>query len=77
MKQRLGIAQAIMEKADIIILDEPTNALDEDGIELIHKLILEEKKRGAIILIASHNKYDIDILSDIKLRMNGGKLIIE
>ena len=77
MKQRLGIAQAIMEKADIIILDEPTNALDEDGIELIHKLILEKKKRGAIILIASHNKYDIDILSDIKLRMNGGKLIIE
>lgn len=77
MKQRLGIAQAIMEKADIIILDEPTNALDEDGIELIHKLILEEKKRGAIILITSHNKYDIDILSDIKLRMNGGKLIIE
>lgn len=77
MKQRLGVAQAIMERPDIIILDEPTNALDENGVKLVHDLILREKSRGALILLSSHNKHDIESLSDYKLKMNGGKLIIE
>ncbi len=64
MKQRIIFAQAIMEKPDILLLDEPTNALDEDGVNLIRQLIEEEKNRGALILIASHNKEDIKILSD-------------
>lgn len=64
MKQRLIIAQAIMEKPDIILLDEPTNALDENGVEEIRNIIQDERKRGAIILIASHNKEDIKLLSD-------------
>jgi len=72
MKQRLGIAQAIMEKPDLIILDEPTNALDEDGISLIRNILIEEKKRGATILIASHNKDDIELLSDCKFKMEQG-----
>ncbi|MEG7730060.1 ATP-binding cassette domain-containing protein, partial [Listeria monocytogenes] len=51
MKQRLNIAQAIFEKPAVILLDEPTNAIDDQGIELINQLLLEEKKRGATIII--------------------------
>lgn len=74
MKQKLGIAQAIMEKPDIIILDEPTNALDEESVENIRKIIKEEKERGAVVLIASHSKEDIELLSDLKFKMDCGKL---
>ncbi|KAA5806341.1 ATP-binding cassette domain-containing protein [Thermoanaerobacterium thermosaccharolyticum] len=75
MKQRLAIAQAIMERPDIIILDEPTNSLDENGVQLVREILLEEKKRGALILIASHNKDDIDILSDVKYKVDDGSVI--
>ncbi|MFU0782774.1 MAG: ABC-type multidrug transport system, ATPase component [Thermoanaerobacterium thermosaccharolyticum] len=75
MKQRLAIAQAIMERPDIIILDEPTNSLDENGVQLVREILLEEKKRGALILIASHNKDDIDILSDVKYKVDNGSVI--
>lgn len=75
MKQRLNIAQAIFEKPDIILLDEPTNAIDDQGIELVNQLLLEEKQRGATIIIASHHKEDIEPLCDICLRMNQGKII--
>ncbi|CAG7838732.1 Bacitracin transport ATP-binding protein BcrA [Clostridium haemolyticum] len=74
MKQRLGIAQAIMEKPSILILDEPTNALDEKGVQIVHKILLEEKLRGTTVIIASHNKEDISSLSDIKLKMDNGTL---
>lgn len=62
MRQRLGIASAILEKPDIILLDEPTNALDADGVEIVKKIINEEKKRGAIVIVACH---DADILNEI------------
>lgn len=75
MKQRLAIAQAIMEKPDVIMLDEPTNALDETGVEEIRKLILEEKERGALILVASHNKEDIQVLADEWYRVENGSVI--
>ena len=75
MKQRLNIAQAIFEKPNIILLDEPTNAIDEGGIEIIHKLLINEKKRGALIIIASHNKNDIENLCDFQLQMKDGKLL--
>ena len=74
MKQRLGIAQAIMEEPDLIILDEPTSSLDEEGVQLVRQILIEEKKRGATILIASHNKEDIDLLSDEKFKMDNGRL---
>lgn len=74
MKQRIVIAQAIMEKPDIIMLDEPTNALDESGVKEIRNIILEEKKRGAMILIASHSKEDIDLLTDRVFYMENGRL---
>ncbi len=75
MKQRLIIAQAIMESPDIILLDEPTNALDESGVKLIRDIILREKERGALVLIASHNKEDIEILADRVYYMDGGKIV--
>lgn len=75
MKQRLIISQAIMEKPDIIILDEPTNALDESGVIEVRNIIEEEKQRGAIILLASHNRQDIDILADHIYILNQGKIM--
>lgn len=64
MKQRLAIAQAIIEEPDLLILDEPMNGLDRSGIYEIRTLLQEEKKKGKLILLASHNKEDIDVLCD-------------
>lgn len=75
MKQRLAIAQAIMEKPDIIMLDEPTNALDENGVLQIRKIIMEERERGAMILLASHNKEDITVLADELYKVENGHVI--
>jgi len=74
MKQRLAIAQAVMERPDIIMLDEPTNGLDESGIEEIRSLILEEKQRGALVLLASHNREDMQVLTDVIYRIEAGKV---
>ena len=64
MRQRLGIAQAIMEDPDVLILDEVTNALDEGGISMVYDVLKEEKEKGKIIVISSHNQQDIDTLCD-------------
>lgn len=64
MKQRLGIAAAIMEKPSIIILDEPTNALDTDGVELVRKILFEEKARDALIILSSHDSAILDEMAD-------------
>lgn len=74
MKQRLGIAQAIMEDPDILILDEPMNGLDESGIDEMRNLILEFRRPGKIVLIASHNKEDIQLLCDEVYEMKNGKI---
>lgn len=74
MRQRIIFAQAIMEKPDLLLLDEPTNALDKEGVELIRKLILEEKARGAIVCLASHNEEDISMLCDEIYKMEFGKI---
>lgn len=74
MKQRLAIAQAIMEEPEIILLDEPTSALDESGTSLIRNVILEERKRGATILIASHIKEDLE-LADERVELYEGKIV--
>ena len=74
MRQRIIFAQAIMEQPDVLLLDEPTNALDKDGVELIRKLILEEKSRGAIVCLASHNEEDISTLCDEIYKMEFGKM---
>lgn len=74
MKQRITIAQAIMEKPDILLLDEPSNSLDDDGILLIREIIREEAKRGAIILIATHDKEEIEHLADLVFYIHAGSL---
>lgn len=76
MKQKLGIAQAIMESPDIILLDEPTNALDKKSTENIRGIIAEEAARGAIVVIASHVEEDLDIC-DIRYEMVEGKISYE
>ena len=64
MKQRLGIACAIIEKPDLILLDEPTNSLDEAGAEQICKLIQRERDRGALIILASHDPKVLESIAD-------------
>lgn len=75
MKQRLGIAQAVMEKPNILILDEPMNGLDEDGVDMIHRLLLDYKQEGRVILLTSHQKEDIEILCDTVYILRNGKII--
>lgn len=77
MKQRLLIAQAIMEKPDFLFLDEPTNAIDREGVKLIHKIIKEEAERGAIVLMASHIDQDVSMLADKSYVMNRGEITDE
>ena len=77
MKQRLGIAQALMESPKLLILDEPMNALDEDGVNDIRKILLNLKKQGVTILIASHNKEDIETLCDSIYTIDNGILHIK
>lgn len=74
MRQRLGIAQAIMEDPDLLILDEPMNGLDEQGVKDIRGLLAELRDNGKTILIASHNREDIEILCDEVYRMDAGVL---
>lgn len=75
MRQRLGIAQAIMEDPDILILDEPMNGLDSFGVEVVRELLLALKQKGKTILLTSHNKEDIDLLCDKVYRMEKGILL--
>lgn len=74
MKQRLGIAQAIMEDPDILILDEPMNGLDNQGVADMHMLLKEMRNHNKLILLASHNKEDISNLCDKVWVMDAGKL---
>ncbi len=73
MKQKLAIAQAIMEKPDVLILDEPTRGLDEESVNHIRVLLTNINKSGTTILIASHNKEDILSLCNEVVYMNEGK----
>lgn len=76
MRQRLGIAQAIMEDQDLLILDEPTNGLDKQGAFDIRELLLQMKAEGKTILLASHNAQDIDILCDKVYDVEDGKVTL-
>ncbi len=75
MKQRLGIAQALMENPDLIILDEPTNALDSDAILLIKELLINMKNNNKLILLASHDKEELEVLSDEIFYIENGSII--
>lgn len=74
MRQRLSIAQAIMDKPDILILDEPMNGLDNNGVAEMRELFLKLKSAGKTLIIASHNHEDIEVLCDRVYEMDNGKL---
>ena len=74
MKQRLGIAQAIMENPDILLLDEPMNGLDNAGVREMRELFKSLRAQGKTILLASHNPLDIEELCDTVCEMDGGVL---
>lgn len=74
MKQKLGIAAAIMEQPDLILLDEPTNALDEESVNRLASILQEEKNRGALIIIASHDMDELNRLSDTIFVMDQGRM---
>ena len=76
MRQRLGIAQAIMEKPKLLILDEPFNGLDKEGVEQMRTYFLELKKQGVTILLSSHTSEDIKLLCDTVTEMEKGKIVI-
>lgn len=74
MRQRLGIAQALMEDPDILILDEPMNGLDDKGVNEIRQVLLKIKEQGKLVIIASHIKEDIEVLCDEVYEMNCGTI---
>ena len=74
MRQRLGIAQAIMEQPDLLILDEVMNGLDKEGVSDIRKLLLSFRIQGKTLLISSHFAQDIDMLCDTVYEMEGGSI---
>lgn len=75
MKQKLGIASAFMEEPDIIILDEPINAIDEKSVEKVKELIQQAKSRDALIVIACHDTEELKSLSDEIIHIEEGKII--
>lgn len=77
MKQRLGIASAIMESPDLIILDEPTNALDSSGVETVKKIIKNEKERGALIVLTCHDHSLLEEISDVVYTVENGRIVKE
>lgn len=76
MRQRLGLAQAIMENPELLILDEPMNGLDKDGVKDMRQYLLDLKEKGKTILIASHSAEDIDVLCDTVCEMDKGALTV-
>ncbi len=74
MKQRLALAQALMENPDILILDEPMNGLDNQGVEEMRAVIRSLKSEKRLILVSSHNKDDIEVLCDSVFEMDHGRI---
>ena len=75
MKQKLGIACAFMEYPDIVILDEPINAIDKDGVILIREILDDLKKRDKIVIIACHDAEEMRVLADEIIQMEEGRIV--
>ena len=75
MRQRLALAQALMEDPPVLLLDEPLNGLDVEGTKLVYRILEAEKEKGKVILIASHHVEDIKLLCDKAFWLKDGKLI--
>lgn len=76
MRQRLGIAQALMENPNTLILDEPMNGLDNECVAMVRNILLDLKKEGKTILLVSHNAEDIKVLCDKIYEMDKGKIVV-
>lgn len=74
MKQKLGIVSALMEHPDIILLDEPINALDRESCEKVRTMIIRERERGAIVLLACHDTEELMFLSDEIIQIENGEI---
>lgn len=77
MKQKLALAQAFMEHQQVLLLDEPFNALDESSVTLVRELLAEFLAEGRTILFTSHNQTDVDVLATSRFRIDGGRLIVQ
>lgn len=75
MRQRLGLAQALMERPDVLILDEPFNGLDKRMLEKMREVLIMEKDEGKTILLASHNEKDIEYICDRTYEIDGGRIV--
>lgn len=75
MRERLGIAQAILKKPKLILLDEPTNGIDENGIKILKKLLLDLKEQGSTIIVASHDKDFLEAMATKYYEMKEGRLV--
>lgn len=75
MRQRLGLAQALMEDPDILLLDEPLSGLDNDGVKQMYQIFLKQKEKGKLLVIASHSKEDIAVLCDEVFQFDKGRII--
>lgn len=74
MKQKLGIAQALMENPEVVILDEPTNALDEKSVENINSMIMKLKAENKLVLISNHNREELEMVCDEIYSIENGKI---
>lgn len=75
MKQKLGVAAAIMGTPDIVILDEPINAIDENGVERVRKILFEIREKGSIIIIACHDHTELEQISDVIIHIDKGRIV--
>ena len=75
MKQRLGIACTVMEDPDLLLLDEPINALDPAGVEMVQRLVEQHKRRGALVVVACHDAEELDDLADEIFLMAEGRVV--
>ena len=75
MKQKLGIAAAVMGSPDIVILDEPINAIDEVGVEKVREILRGLKERGSVIIVACHDREELELLSDEIIKISKGRII--
>jgi len=76
MRQRLGIACAIMEGPELLILDEPFNGLDEGGCKMLRELIVRYRKEGCLIVLACHDREELEFLSDTIYRVDSGSFTL-
>lgn len=76
MKQKLGIAAAIMENPKILILDEPLNALDADGVERVRKILRHFKEQGSTVILACHDREELELLSDEIIKIESGEIVL-